>query len=418
MKESRQIFIREQQEKMKEMMICLMRYRLHKDRENKDELRHYFHSLNGTCAMLQFENLSDIGKKYEKFLDKIENDCEVPEIAFSTLLEGLATAYEEIERITEEYDLLSQDGAIEGNLSIMEDEYINMTNSGTILIVDDDIALLNQLEKVFTEEGYRVLTIADSQEVMTIVHEEKIDIIILDVMMPKIDGFSLLTQLKREKSEIPIIFLSAKTLTEDKVQALNHGADDYITKPFELNEVVARVDRVLKRESDYKMSVLTDELTGAYTKKYFRQNIKEAKERLMQKNESFSIAFIDIDHFKQVNDIHGHITGDYILKKFTDIFKKNLRQTDQIYRFGGDEFLVLFQNTQIEFANSSLERIRKEINKKPFFCKKKGQAVTISFSAGVTSAKSSEQSIDELLQKADQALYDSKQLGRERITIS
>jgi len=278
--------------------------------------------------------------------------------------------------------------------------------------VDDDITLLNQLEKVFKYEGYNVISIDKPQEAIKTIQKENIDIILLDIMMPKIDGFEVFNEIQKEKLDIPIIFLTGKTFIEDKITALNSGADDYITKPFKIEEVLARVNRALERSYQYRI----DELTGAYTKKYFGRRIKEAQNKLIKHGEIFSLAFVDIDYFKEINDTYGHIAGDFILKKLADRIKFKIRSKDELFRFGGDEFVIIFPKATDNQVYNILERIRKEIQSNMIYYNKKDKPINISFSAGIGTIKDVNQTIEELIEVTDKYLYMAKQQGRNKIT--
>lgn len=231
-------------------------------------------------------------------------------------------------------------------------------------------------------------------------------------MMPKIDGFEVFNEIQKEKLDIPIIFLTGKTFIEDKITALNSGADDYITKPFKIEEVLARVNRALERNSHYRI----DELTGAYTKKYFKKRIKEAQNKLLRYGEIFSIAFIDIDYFKDINDTYGHIMGDIVLKKISNIMKCTIRSKDELFRFGGDEFVIIFPKATDNQVYNILERIRKEIQSNVIYCNKTNKPINISFSAGIGTIKDENQTIVELIEVTDKYLYMAKQQGRNKIT--
>jgi len=351
MKKGRHLFICEQQQKINKMMISLMKYCLYENKEEQEELKLFFHSLKGTGATFNFEDISNIGKEYEDYICSIENESELSKDVFYTLLKGLAQAHDEIEKLNKECKIEENEDLLIHNEDKLKD------NKGTILIVDDDITLLNQLEKVFKYEGYNVISIDKPQEVIKTIQKENIDIILLDIMMPKIDGFEVFSEIQKEKLDIPIIFLTGKTFIEDKITALNSGADDYITKPFKIEEVLARVNRALERNSHYRI----DELTGAYTKKHFRKRIKEAQNKLIKQGEIFSLAFIDIDYFKDINDTYGHIVGDLVLKKIADRIKSKIRSQDELFRFGGDEFVIIFPKATDNQVYNILERIRKEI---------------------------------------------------------
>jgi diguanylate cyclase (GGDEF)-like protein len=172
------------------------------------------------------------------------------------------------------------------------------------------------------------------------------------------------------------------------------------------------VNRALERNSNYRI----DELTGAYTKKHFRKRIKEAQNKLLKNGEIFSIAFIDIDHFKDINDTYGHIMGDIILKKFADIIKCTIRSKDELFRFGGDEFIVIFPKATDNQVYNILERIRKEIQSNLIYYNKTDKPINISFSAGIGTIKDANQTIEELIEITDKYLYMAKQQGRNKIT--
>lgn len=406
MKKGRHLFICEQQQKINKMMISLMQYCLYENKEEQEELKLFFHSLKGTGATFNFEDISKIGKEYEDYICSIENEPELSKDVFYTLLKGLAQAHDEIEKLNKECKIEENED------SLIESEYKLKDNRGTILIVDDDITLLNQLEKVFKYEGYNVISVDKPQEVIKIIQKENIDIILLDIMMPKIDGFEVFNEIQKEKLDIPIIFLTGKTFIEDKITALNSGADDYITKPFKIEEVLARVNRALERSYQYRI----DELTGAYTKKYFGRRIKEAQNKLIKHGEIFSLAFVDIDYFKEINDTYGHIVGDLVLKKIADSIKSKIRLKDELFRFGGDEFVIIFPKATDNQIYNILERIRKEIQSNPIYYNKKDKPINISFSAGIGTIKDANQTIEELIEVTDKYLYMAKQQGRNKIT--
>jgi len=405
MKKGRHLFICEQQQKINKMMISLMKYCLYENKEEQEELKLFFHSLKGTGATFNFEDISNIGKEYEDYICSIENESELSKDVFYTLLKGLAQAHDEIEKLNKECKIEENEDLL------IHDEYKLKDNRGTILIVDDDITLLNQLEKVFKYEGYNVISIDKPQEVIKTIQKENIDIILLDIMMPKIDGFEVFSEIQKEKLDIPIIFLTGKTFIEDKITALNSGADDYITKPFKIEEVLARVNRALERNSHYRI----DELTGAYTKKHFRKRIKEAQNKLIKQEEIFSLAFIDIDYFKDINDTYGHIVGDLVLKKIADRIKSKIRSQDELFRFGGDEFVIIFPKATDNQVYNILERIRKEMQSNPIYYNKTDKPINISFSAGIGTIKDANQTIEELIEITDKYLYMAKQQGRNKI---
>ena len=296
-------------------------------------------------------------------------------------------------------------------------EYTNMTYTGNILIVDDDLLLLAILESIFRKEGYRVFVSSKPSEVMEIIEEQNIDVVLLDLIMPEKNGFEVFSEIKSIKPEICVIFLTANTKFEDKVKAIKAGVDGYITKPFQEEEVIANVESLLKKANIQRTNIFHDSLTGAYTRKYFKQRFNEERLKNIKDNTPLSVAFLDIDYFKKINDTYGHVFGDYILQAFAQKLKKYIRDTDELYRFGGDEFLILFTNTTQQDSYSVLERIRTHIEGHLFSLDDINEKVSLSFSAGISMLDNPNEDMEKLLDKADKALYLSKETGRGKTTV-
>ncbi|WP_054869961.1 response regulator [Caloranaerobacter sp. TR13] len=408
------IFVVEQTKKIKEAIDKLLAYSLNNDKELLNEIKKFFHALKSTGSALGLTKISEIGSKYEEYLD-VENGIDKDNI--SILLKGLAEANEEIQNIKSKYieniDDDVKNTQREKNIKL-EDEYQNITNCGSILIVDDDVSLLNLLDKSFRKEGYNVIITSNPAEAIPLIKEEKIDLIILDVFMPDKSGFEVFAEIKDINKNIPVIFLSQNDVTKDKVEVFKLGADDYIVKPFEIEELLARTERILKRIKQYKENVIIDELTGVYTKKYFNERIKEYLDNYIRYKKKFSVAFLDIDKFKYVNDTYGHLAGDYILKSFSKLLKENVRAVDQIFRFGGDEFVVTLTDVAGEEAFNIMERFRKVIEEHKFVSEYFEGSIKITCSIGITTVANETQSIDELLNIADKALYKAKEKGRNK----
>ncbi|MGM0369927.1 MAG: response regulator [Bacillota bacterium] len=422
MNKSKQNFLERFSTRLKDAFLILLDYNLrNSDQKLKKELINFFHSLKGISATLGFEELATIASKYEDYLATTADNKE--EIILQ-VIDGLSLLQEEYKSIKEEERENTEDK--EGTIAISEKlnedktlfntQYTNLTTSGTILIIDDDVELLELLERVLREYGYQILITSDSQEGIKILEEEEIDLILLDLVLPQTDGFSVLKSIRKLDFQQPTIFLSAKDEVETKVKGLELGADDYITKPFDVKELKARIERILKKESNFKNKIIKDELTGAYTKSYFHERAKEEKERFNRGNERFAIAFLDLDNFKEINDSNGHLVGDQVLQGFTDFLKKNLRTIDQVYRFGGDEFLVLFPQTTADDAYQVVNRLKDELQVEQL----KGLDLEnkVTFSSGISQLESLDESIEELLERADQSLYKVKQNGKNGVAIN
>ncbi|SDY73606.1 diguanylate cyclase (GGDEF) domain-containing protein [Proteiniborus ethanoligenes] len=296
-------------------------------------------------------------------------------------------------------------------------EQDKLSYKGRILILDDDVMMLNILERLLTERGHEVILSSNPFEVISIIKENKIDLAILDLILPKSNGYEITALIRKTEPELPIIMLSGSAITESKIKALKIGADDYITKPFEENELIARVERTLTRYISLKALSVEDGLTGAYTKTYLWRKLKEIKNAYTRNGKIFSVAFVDIDCFKEINDTYGHLAGDEALKCFVSTLKSSLRATDYVFRFGGDEFIVLFPETTKENAHKVLERFRDNESYIQCIKSKTGVLIGCSFSAGITEIKGVSDTVEKIIERADEALYQAKAQGKNRVII-
>ena len=329
-----------------------------------------------------------------------------------------------------------------------------------ILIVDDTPENLRLLSKMLTKEGYNIRKALNGQMALTAVQSVVPDLILLDIMMPSMDGYQVCKHLKADPrtAEIPVIFLSALSDAFDKVKAFGVGGADYITKPFQLEEVLTRVqnqltlkaakiqnqqinaqleervkerthqlelanqelkrqisERMLLQEQLLKMA-LYDALTGLPNRFLFMERLEEALKRAKQHPDyRFAVLFLDCDRFKVVNDSLGHFVGDELLVALARRLEASLNQTDTLARLSGDEFAILL--TEIENINS-VTLIADEILKAlsfPFQLKR--QEVFINASIGITLSNLNYEQSEYLLRDADTAMYRAKTLGKGQYQI-
>jgi diguanylate cyclase (GGDEF)-like protein len=198
-----------------------------------------------------------------------------------------------------------------------------------------------------------------------------------------------------------------------RINAYKMGADDFIEKPVDLEELTVRIERLLKRKRLFDQSVLLDELTQLYNRKFlidvFGRNLKALK----RNKQIFSIAILDVDHFKQINDTFGHLTGDKVLSTFANFLKENTRSSDTVFRYGGEEFVILFENTSQVEAVEIVSRLLKEFSKLQF--EKDNQIFSVTFSTGMFTINHPETTMEAAIKAADQALYKAKENGRARV---
>ena len=291
-----------------------------------------------------------------------------------------------------------------------------------ILSIDDseDVHLL--LKARLKAEGYIFVTCVDPTQALDLIKEETPDLILLDVNMPEISGFELCSQLKAnpENQHIPVIFLSATTDSVNKIQGLDLGAVDYVTKPFDPAELRARVRAALRTKRFHDLlaqRAQIDGLTGLWNRSHFDQRLTELVASAKRYGRPFSLVMVDVDHFKQFNDNYGHPFGDRVLQALGDLLLASARVSDVPCRYGGEEFGILLPETSANAAAGFCERIRVMIQE--FSFKHSGKEIGFSASFGVagTTAEGSLGSMTqtELLEAADSALYEAKENGRNQV---
>lgn len=285
-----------------------------------------------------------------------------------------------------------------------------------ILITDDNEEILEILDKVLSGEKYQVLKASRGEEALIKVKEEKPDLIILDITMPGMDGIEVKAKLNEDTStaSIPVIFLTSRATTSDKVAGFNLGIDDYITKPFEFEELLARIKSALNRRKFYEEISMSDGLTGLYNVHYFKKEFDLFFNIAKRYKKVFSLAIVDVDNFKEINDNYGHAVGDFTLKKVSSIMKKTLRKSDILMRYGGDEFIIILPESDEDQAVRAMERVREKIKDKVFVFKDTGAKITFSISIGVAGYRDSLKNETQMLELADNRMYEDKKMAKNK----
>jgi len=301
-----------------------------------------------------------------------------------------------------------------------------------ILIAEDNAVSRKLLEKVLIKAGHEVVSAENGREALEIFNGKFFPIILTDWLMPEMNGIELCKTIRESSTEryVFIILLTAKDSKDDIVLGLEAGADDYLTKPINNAELMARLNtgkRILELESslkeaneEIKLLSITDPLTGCYNRGYLIQKLPQEIRRARRYQHPLSIIFCDIDHFKAVNDIHGHQIGDQVLKEFATCIKESFRyDVDWLTRYGGEEFLIVLPETDIKGASCLAERLRGTIYQKEINVDGKPIHITASFGVSGFVPKTPEDRIssDAMLKQADKYLYQSKQEGRNRVTF-
>jgi two-component system cell cycle response regulator len=304
---------------------------------------------------------------------------------------------------------------------------------GRILVVDDHEDNIEVLKVRLESWGYGTDSCSNGTEALAYVEKTPPDLILLDVMMPEISGIEVARRIKGNKALpfIPIIMQTALDSTEDKVEGLEAGADDYITKPIDFAELKARLRSMLRikrlqealeeREKELlevnerlRFMSQTDGLTGLDNRRHLNERIDEMFQHAQRLNEPFSLVMCDLDKFKSVNDTYGHQAGDEVLKALAKILKDEAREIDRVGRYGGEEFMLLLPGTVLDAAVTFAERVRKRIEAHTFTFDGGTLQRTASFGVSGWPHPTIRDS-DALVRAADDALYVAKETGRNRV---
>jgi len=302
-----------------------------------------------------------------------------------------------------------------------------------ILVVDDHEDNIELLRARLEARGYEVHGASDGHAALEAVERIRPDLILLDVMMPKMDGMEVVKRLKANKALpfIPVIMQTALDSTENKVEGLDAGADDYITKPINFAELEARVNSLLRikklqtelKERENELSELndklreislTDGLTQVENRRSLELHLNEMWNHSVRLHEPIALIICDIDKFKSVNDNFGHQAGDSVLKEFAQLLKGEAREIDRVGRYGGEEFLLILSGTVLDAAVTFAERLREKVEGHTFTYA--GGTLRRTMSCGVAASPHPRVKDQEaLLRAADDALYVAKETGRNRV---
>jgi len=312
-------------------------------------------------------------------------------------------------------DLLRDEGRIE--------------EPGQVLLVDPRANSQERIIKMLKPVA-EVTAISDAQAAIFEAAEQGFELVIVSSSLDDYDPLRLCSQLRSlDRTRFLPVLLIAEQGGEDMiVRALDLGVNDYITRPLDPNELVARTLTQLKRKryndrlrSSVQHSIelaVTDGLTGLHNRRYLDNHLKVLFNRAATRGRSLSVCITDIDRFKVVNDTYGHDAGDEILKEFAARLRATVRGADLACRYGGEEFVVVMPDTMAEMAANIAERLRMSIEGKPFVLRSSGQEINITASLGISCNSPNVETPEQLLKEADNALYDAKRAGRNRVVAA
>lgn len=288
-----------------------------------------------------------------------------------------------------------------------------------ILIVDNKEDEITILASSLKARGYSVEVYHTAEECLERISVFTPDCIVSDVDLPVTDGYELCSRVRKmpRMETVPFIFISShEKQAEHTIKGLKLGADDFVNRPVIPDEVLLRVDIILKRLQILRTLTITDEITGLFNRRYFDQRLDEEIERLKRYNRPIAVWVIDIDNFKQVNDSCGHTAGDAVLKQTGEHLLKYLRRSDVLARFGGDEFAIIMPEHSQPGMEATGERLRSSVEDCTFTSGDTAVAVTISV-GGVWVPDEHAASPNDIIRKADLKLYEAKKNGRNCVKI-
>ncbi|WP_150275860.1 diguanylate cyclase [Paenibacillus tepidiphilus] len=286
-----------------------------------------------------------------------------------------------------------------------------------VLIIEDDVELVAFLRESLEKENYYVSIALSAERGLKLFYENKPDMLLLDIMLPDKSGIDVLQQIveKSKKEHIPILIISGEHSKELQMHAYSLGVMDYMRKPVDIELLLVLIRNRFELKREWQEAIVIDELTGAFNRKYFNQTLKRLFSDFQRTGRRFTLALFDLDFFKQINDTYGHLVGDEVLQRFAETVKQSIRVEDTFCRYGGEEFALFMPHTDAHAAVQVIERIQGRFAESGF--RAKNEAFAVTFSCGLAEVNESLPDADKLIEEADQALYVSKNRGRNRTTV-
>ncbi|MGE0762410.1 MAG: diguanylate cyclase [Bdellovibrionales bacterium] len=298
-------------------------------------------------------------------------------------------------------------------------------NKRKVLVVDDDPAALRISAKALEFEGYQVETASSGQEAVAKMNTWRPHLVLLDVSMPGLDGLETLKILRARDEYVSVLFLSGKSASEDVIRGLDSGADDYIRKPFDMLEMLARVrsqlrikdlnDSLKKANDKLKELVDIDDLTGLFNMRSLYKRLDFELDRARRYRRSVCVMMMDMDFFKRVNDQHDHLFGSFVLSEVGKMIRENIRKVDFAARYGGDEYLIVLTEIDKTGAQTFADRLRARIEAHTFSADNHTIRLTASLGFAIVSPTIHNIDARTFVRLADQALYKAKETGRNRV---
>ena len=288
----------------------------------------------------------------------------------------------------------------------------------TILVVDDEQEVCELISDALSSQGHKVESAGDGVEAVEKIKRSKFTMVVTDINMPRMDGMQLIEYIAHNHADIDIIAITGHRMKYRYTEVVEAGAADFITKPFTVNELEAKLNRLIRerslREQLAKLAV-RDPLTALSNRRSFEENVRKEAIRTTRYQHALFLFFMDVDNFKKYNDLYGHQTGDALLIETANLLTNSIRENiDSAYRYGGDEFIMLVLHLSAAQALSVAKRIRRKFDLFKF----EPTSISIGVARFIAKSGTVEQDIQDMIQRADAALYSAKKgLGKNGVFV-
>jgi len=315
-------------------------------------------------------------------------------------------------------------------LGLNDDEDVVLFNEhadkARVLVLEDKSFEVEKIRQVLANDSDEVVAASNGHEALDLAHQNEFDLIVVSLNLSEEDGLRMCSLLRSNESSrsVPILAICEEGEMNRVARSLEVGAHDYILRPVDVNEFLARVRTQVRKKryqdhlkNKYKESLslaLTDSLTGLYNRRYLMAHLEKLIEKNAKANKALCVMMLDIDHFKKINDNNGHDVGDEVLKTFADRINRNLRNVDLMARIGGEEFCVVLPDVSRDVAMQVAERVRRDVCEEPFKINS-DKYLDVSVSIGAVLLKNEVITPGDAIKKADEELYHSKENGRNRV---
>ena len=383
----------------------------------------FFHRIAGTAGQVDLTVLGRLALICERVLGLVQKKVALPPAVLANIIsDGLSA----VSDVLGEYQVSDDEervcAAVPPTPALSVPETVGDGRQlSKILVVDDDPFSAGLIDSTLRASGFMSSFTCDPKTAIRAIEEELPDLIVLDVVMPEVDGFQICKRVRKHPALqfTPIIFVTRRGELDQRLKGLEVGGNDYISKPFEPQELVARVRSHLQRLSVLREMAIRDGLTRCYNHRYFKNRLEQEVARSRRYEQQLSMALVDIDQFKELNDRYGHSVGDAALVHLAGIIMASVRTTDVVARYGGDEFALLMvqagQNEAQIIAGRMCSRIAKHQFELPPEALSGSQPPSVTVSVGLAPLISREESAADLLRRADKALYAAKRAGRNTV---